>query len=103
MIPFSKDPEFGAFWDPVVDITSKKSENFQNPKIVENFTDESSGSGDTASVERIDTTSEPSQESSGSLSDESSNDVTIGDRGFQPDFDQSKSLPLNPVHKVELF
>ena len=99
MIRFSNDPEFDSFWDPVVDITSKKNENFQNPKVVENFTNESSG--DAASVEKIDATAGPSLESSGS-SDDSSNDVAIGDRGFQPDFDQSESqdLPLNPVHKV---
>merc|ERR1712227_430140 len=59
---FSNDPEFDSFWDPVVDITSKKNENFQTPKVVENISNE--GSGDAASVESIDATSEPSLESS---------------------------------------
>ena len=97
LIPFSNDPEFESFWDPVVDITSKKNKNFQNANE-----SDGDGSGDSASVEKIvEDSREDSAESSGS-NDESSNDVIIGDRGFQPDFDQSESqdMPLNPVHKV---
>ena len=98
LIPFSNDPEFESFWDPVVDITSKKNKNFQSANE-----SDGDGSGDSASVETIaeDSREDSTVESSGS-NDESSNDVIIGDRGFQPDFNQSESqdMPLNPVHKV---